>query len=132
MPLKHITTFQLFGLKVIDIYWSVGRSEINIKYLVSSKAKKNCRFGCRRNHCMFYLGKVFISLLANSQASFVKLILSPIGHCLSSFVFGKNSQKNISPINDDTQICLWKSIDSAAFAEERRNWDTTELLYTVF
>ena len=28
MPLKHITTFQLFGLKVIDIYWSAGRSEI--------------------------------------------------------------------------------------------------------
>lgn len=89
MPLKHITTFQLFGLKVIDIYWRAARSEIFNIY--QARMKKTVVLAAEEIIVCFTSAKYSYFSLANSQASFVKLILSPIGHCLSSFAFGKNS-----------------------------------------
>ena len=68
MPLKHITTFQLFGLKVIDIYWRAARSEIFNIY--QARMKKNCCFGCRRNHC-YVLPRQSIHIFVSKLPSLV-------------------------------------------------------------
>ena len=125
MPLKHITTFQLFGLKVIDIYWRAARSEIFNIY--QARMKKNCCFGCRRNHCMFYLGKVFIFFVSK----------------LPSLVCKIDSESNRSL---SVKFCFWQKLLEKYITNKwwhsnmfrkiyqlgslcRRNWDTTKLLY---